>query len=99
MPVATRKRGSKRLGRPPMMPEARAKRTEGKIYYLKLPKSLIPNGVKILQAKSKEELKNRWGIDIPDDINWEKAWYERISAILETLARNEKKPIEREDLN
>ncbi|MFW7382347.1 MAG: hypothetical protein ACOH5I_26355 [Oligoflexus sp.] len=82
----------KKRGRRPMEPKARAKRTQADVYNLKLPKALIPNGVKILEAESKYELRTRWGIDIPDDLNWTKAWYERVATILEALARKEIKP-------
>lgn len=82
-------RKGKRRGRPKLEP--RPSKGKGDILNIRLPRSLIPEGINVILATSKKELKERWGFEIPDDLNWTHSIYERVAVILETIARRENK--------
>lgn len=79
-----------RRGRPKKQVPPRAPRMKADYFSMKLPKDIIPNGINVLMAKNKTELRERWGLNVPEDINWTGSYYERVGAILETIGRLER---------
>ena len=66
----------------------------GDSYKIDLPKADYPHIPELLAVKNPKELREKYGIELPEDIPWPptftKGISQRIGAILETIARRKK---------
>lgn len=84
---AVRTSKPKKMGRPKKDPEGNARRHQGKIFQPRFYREDAPMVMELIACKNLQELREKFGISLPDDINWYKSESAKVFALLEALAR------------